>query len=340
MLNHSSLLNTLKRRFIFSAIVGSALVLAVELANYSMWLGEARNRLGVGAMLHEVTEHVVIPTVLILLPFFLLTIASIRASFNRIVVASQRIEAAAIGDRGVRIASGDLPAEIQPLVASVNRLLARLDEAAERQQNYAADAAHELRTPLTILGLELDRIDDPRLPPLRAEVRAMGELLDKLLVMAQLDAVSTSREPPEMFDVAALAEETVKRFQSLAQFRGRTLRFEHRGSASTMGHRQLALSALHNLVENAIEATPEGTEVLVWASADGKVAVRDRGPGVSPRDLEVLTQRFVRADRKPRGAGLGLSIAFQIMKLHNGRLYTDPEAREFVLAFPVSGQPA
>ncbi|MBL7466207.1 sensor histidine kinase, partial [Escherichia coli] len=87
-----------------------------------------------------------------------------------------------------RIDNSQMPTEALPFTSAVNDLLARLDEAAKRQEAFAADVAHELRTPLALLSLELDRLEHDDAERLKKDVAAMRRLIDQLMLLAQIDA--------------------------------------------------------------------------------------------------------------------------------------------------------
>lgn len=74
--------------------------------------------------------------------------------------------------------------------------MARLDQAARRQEAFAADVAHELRTPLALLSLELDRLDYDDAARLKEDVAAMRRLIDKLMLLAQIDAAEAAQTAP------------------------------------------------------------------------------------------------------------------------------------------------
>ena len=108
---------------------------------------------------------------------------------------------------------------------------------------------------------------------------------------------------------------------------------------------------LHNLVENAVTHTPEGGTVTLTATAVDagfvRVSVIDTGPGMERDALDAVFERFYRLDpsraRATGGAGLGLTIAKQLVEAHGGRIWAESEpgrGSTFLFELPLSGTPA
>jgi CheY-like chemotaxis protein len=122
-------------------------------------LQPSRRRRRVATCDTESLEHVALPVVVLMVPVTVLGLRVIRQAFVPLEEAAVSIEAVKGHERGFRIDTSKMPEEALPFTGAVNDLLERLDEAAKRQEAFAADVAHELRTPLALLSLELDRID-------------------------------------------------------------------------------------------------------------------------------------------------------------------------------------
>ncbi|WP_165323202.1 sensor histidine kinase [Rhizorhabdus phycosphaerae] len=285
--------------------------------------------------IEEMTEHVGLPVLVLVLPLAFASLWVIRRAFAPLGDAAQEIESAQGTERGIRIDTGRFPAEALPFAQAVNRLLGRLDDAAARHEAFAADVAHELRTPLAVLSLELDRIDHPDVPRLKRDLAAMRRLIDQLMLLAQVDSGAVAAQPPRAVILPEIAEEVVALMAAQAIDAGRNIAIETVGVPPVVhGHREAIAAALRNLVENAIRATPEGAAVTVTAGPGATLRVRDEGEGLSPERLAVLVQRHSRADHASRtGAGLGLAIADRIMAAAGGRLSTDQGRRELILDF-------
>lgn len=288
------------------------------------------------ALLHEVMEHIALPmgplAALILIVNFL-AVGQVLRPLERVAAAARAIDPR---DARIRLAAIDLPLEVGSLVNAVNSAFARLEEAARFQQDFTATMAHELRTPLAILMLQLDEIGGPAATHAKTEVRAMARLVDQILRVSQLEALAiTAFEPVSL---ASVAREVTMRMAPLALDAERHVELIDAGSGAVRGHREAIASALRNLIENAVRATPPYTTVRVTAGPGSRLSVEDSGPGIAADMQSKLFKRFTQGDQGIKGsAGLGLSIVQRIMDLHGGSvtLENKPEGGcHATLAFP------
>jgi two-component system, OmpR family, sensor histidine kinase TctE len=249
----------------------------------------------------------------------LIGVWSIRAGFRRVAAISRR--AAEIDPRSaeVRLPLEGLPSELVPLVRAVNLAFDRLQEGFSIQRRFTANAAHELRTPLTMLTAGLDEVPaNASFTKLRADVARMNRLVNQLLQVARLDAIPLEVDEP--VDLARVAAQVVEYLApwAIAQRRSVGLDAPERPVMVT-GNAEEMSNAIRNLVENAVLHTPPGTEVTVSVSDEGAVTVTDRGPGVADEDRSRIFRRFWRGKTVVApGAGLGLSIVAEIIRLHGG----------------------
>jgi signal transduction histidine kinase len=167
-----------------------------------------------------------------------------------------------------------LPVEAQPLVAALNDLLARLQDAFEQQRSLAADAAHALRTPLAAVTLQVQLAQraagaerDAALARLEAGVKRASHVTAQLLALARLDP-DAAREPARPLDLAQLAREVAEEMRPLAQGAHLDLRVEAPTLAFMTGHEAALHMALTNLVENAVRYTQAGGSVQIGLTAD------------------------------------------------------------------------
>jgi len=327
----------LKRGLGLIGLIGSALLLATVVFFYWHSFADLPMERAVGRAVREMLEHVALPLAVLMAPMVFVGLRVIRQAFIPLEEAAGQIEAARGHERGFRIDTGQMPAEALPFTDAVNDLLGRLDDAARRQEAFAADVAHELRTPLAVLSLELDRLGGGEATRLKADVAAMRRLIDQLLLLAQIDAATAAQLAPESVALKDVATDVVSLLAPAIIASGKVIALDAgEPSPVVRGRREAIAAALRNLIENAVRVTPAGGGIHVGVGPGPTIAVRDEGPGLSADRLRELAERHKRADHASKdGAGLGLAIVDRIMAAHGGTLETDPERCELSLRFPV-----
>jgi signal transduction histidine kinase len=208
-------------------------------------------------------------------------------------------------------------------------MLARLEDALQRERGFVAEAGHELRTPLALLRAELDYAlhyarteSELRLAVRNAseETDRLGQLAGDLLLIASADQgrIPLRQEP---INAGELLGSVQKRFAWRAEAEGRAIEVESGSRIAVMGDRLRLEQALGNLVDNALRHGA-GTVRLTAAEDNGEVELRvgDDGTGFPQEFLPQAMHRFSRADasRSSPGAGLGLAIVSTIASAHGG----------------------
>jgi len=209
-----------------------------------------------------------------------------------------------------------VPAELKPLVTSMNGLLTRLKEAFAAQQRFVQDAAHELRTPLTALKLQVEnlrpQLADGQAARLESGIERMQRLVEQLLKLARQGAAAPAMDAAPT-DIAQILRESISDLVPLAEARGIDLGLTAAEPAKVSADARDLRGVFDNLLDNALRYTPAGGRVdvsLVQVDGGLQVEVLDTGPGIPPELLERVFDRFYRVlGNGTPGSGLGLAIA-------------------------------
>jgi signal transduction histidine kinase len=301
----------------------------------SAWIAVAGVESGLHREMHRLGWLLVVGVVLGVLVAALSGYGLARRALRPVAALTDAAGRIGPTQRGARLPTAPGPRdELGDLAAAFNALLARLDDAVERERRFRADAAHELLTPVTAARSEVDvalrRDRDPEayriaLHAIGGHVDRMAGLITGLLALSRAEAAGI--EPAGAADVAEVARDLMDRVSRLARSKGVRLTLEIEEPATASAPRAHVETALVNLVDNAIKYTPSGgrVELSVWAEhGEAVVAVADTGAGFSAAERERLFGRFYRADapevRRERGSGLGLAIAQRLAELNGGRI--------------------
>ena len=265
--------------------------------------------------------------------------AALAAALRPLSRLAREVEARKPDDL-TRIADADLPADVRPLVAAVNRQMSRTQDLVAQQRQFLDDASHQLRTHLTTLQMQADyaqRQHDPlqvraALDALGTEIGRATRSAQQLLALGRSDTVAVA---PAAFELAGLLREVA--VDLLPRARAKRIDLGIQAPDETSEHAHLAIAdrallreALANLLANAIAYTPDAGTITVFAAGDAagwSLNVEDDGPGLDAQERAELGQRFRRGARAGKGGfGLGLAIARSIAQRHGGELRL--EARE------------
>ena len=228
----------------------------------------------------------------------------------------------------------DAISEFRQLRRSFNQMLERLNNAFAAQRQFTGNAAHELRTPLALMQaqLELFSSEHPDVLPetaefltlLREQTERLTQMTKTLLEMSNLQQVARN----ERIQLAPMIEEIFTDLAPLAEKRGVTLDAE--GDGSLIGSDALIYRLLFNLTENAVKYNRPGGSVRVeLAQGQEKCIIRvsDTGCGIPEEYQRSIFHPFFRVDksrsREYGGAGLGLSLVWEIANLHGGSVWVE-----------------
>jgi two-component system sensor histidine kinase MprB len=220
--------------------------------------------------------------------------------------------------------------ELSRLAGSFNSMLGALEESTRSQRQLVADASHELRTPLTSLRTNIEVLATEReLPPgerhrlLTDVVEQLGEmttLISELIELARAEQQQAS-DAPEDVRLDLLVSDAVERAR---RNRPEVMYVVELEPTTVRGVPATLERAVGNLLDNAAKWSEPGATVEVEAR-DGRLVVRDHGPGIPDEDLPYVFDRFyrARAARGMPGSGLGLAIVRQVAESHGGEVVAE-----------------
>ena len=237
----------------------------------------------------------------------------------------------------MRIDEDALP-EFKQLSQSFNQMLERLNDAFAAQRQFTGNAAHELRTPLALLQaqLELFSAEHPDMQPetaeflslLREQTERLTRLTKTLLEMSNLRQVARN----ERIRLAPMIEEIFTDLAPLSDKCGVTLTAE--GDGIMTGSDALIYRLIFNLTENAVKYNRPGGSVRVSVAQEPEkllIRVSDIGCGIPEEYQQSIFQPFFRVDksrsREYGGAGLGLSLVWEIADIHGGSVRVEESSK-------------
>ena len=223
------------------------------------------------------------------------------------------------------------------------------------RRDFVANVSHELKTPVGAVGLlaeaVLDSADDPATvhrfaSKILSESTRLGALVTELIALSRLTGAESLPDLSSV-EVDEVVEEALARCRITAESAGIEITVDAGSGLEVDGDRTLLVTALSNLVENAIAYSPPDAQVSVTrALVDGwaEISVTDRGIGIAPEHQVRVFERFFRVDfarsRATGGTGLGLAIVKHVLANHGGevRLWSRPgTGSTFTMRLPASG---
>ncbi len=271
---------------------------------------------------------------------------------NAVRAAARRIAA---GHYQASVPVPSVP-ELAALASDVNTLAAELASTETRRTRLLGEVAHEMRTPLTALDGYLEGLIDGVFTPEPEILAAVSDELRRLRRLADdLSALSRAEEQrlelhPADTDLAGLARRAATRLAPQFTDAHVRLTVEAAYPLPVRADPDRIIQVLTNMIGNALTATPAGGTVTVRARTAGRqaeIAVTDTGTGLSPGDLERVFERFYRVPGQPRragGSGIGLTIARNIARAHDGNVTASSpgpgRGATFLLTLPLRPQPA
>jgi two-component system, OmpR family, heavy metal sensor histidine kinase CusS len=240
--------------------------------------------------------------------------------------------------------------EIADLVVILNTTLDRLQRSFEQSVRFSAEASHHLKTPISVLRAGIEEIltdpDTPAKQQARADallhqIHQLTSIAENLLLLARADAGRLDLHR-ERFDLSDVLRGMCEDASAMAETEGLDVETKLPPELPVVADRRAVSLIVQNLLENAIKYNqPEGC-IRIYAHAVNGVAevtVRSNGEPIPPERAPHIFERFYRArsDGRISGQGLGLTIACELAKAHDGRLElvrSDREWTEFRFSLP------
>jgi heavy metal sensor kinase len=221
--------------------------------------------------------------------------------------------------------------ELERLSLALNHMITRLDDAFRNSKRFVADASHELRTPLTVLRGDLEHLvrqaSAPdlrdRLGSLLEEVERLTKIVERLFALSRLDAGEAQAEWVPV-DLGELVSTTADQMSLLAEDKRIAIDWDTAQRVTVQGDRARLKQVVVNLLDNAIQYTPEGGAIHLRvhaANGHALLDVADTGVGIPSGAMARVFERFFRVDEtrsREGGAGLGLAIVQSICHAHGG----------------------
>lgn len=203
------------------------------------------------------------------------------------------------------------------------------------KSEFIAKVSHELKTPLTSLGMALGLLEDDvvgkvnekqkdLIVSMKEDYDRLNKLVYEILELTKLEA-NIGKIKFEKIETHKLAEYVSKKFSILANEKNIELKvIDKSGKTNITGNFNSLLSAIENLVSNSLRFTPSGGNITVEFLVEDEnlvIKISDTGIGISPDNLKKVFDKFIQIDDSAPGSlGLGLSIAKEIIEIHNGEI--------------------
>ncbi len=281
----------------------------------------------------------------------LLLMRSVINPLSEVIAAAQAVSQ---GDLTARVPVQARNDDLSALSEHFNHMAEELERSDRQRRNMLADIAHELRTPITILRGRLEGIldgvypaDEANIAPVLEETYLLERLVEdlRLLALAEANQLRFELKP---VNLAELGDTILGLFSAQAGEKNVSLRLNAQpGLPLVMVDPQRFQQVVGNLIDNALRYAPAGTAIdlsIKCVNDAVELSVVDEGTGIPPEELGHVFDRFWRGEksraRSTGGAGLGLSIARQLVEAQGGKISArnrTPKGFEVSITLPVNG---
>jgi len=244
--------------------------------------------------------------------------------------------------------------EIREIRDNANRMITKLNSVDESRQAFVSNVSHELKTPMSSMKVLADSLLSQEhqseevyrefLSDINTEIDRENQIISDLLTLVKLEGKATSLKT-EKVHINGLTEIVIKRILPLAEEQHVEVVVENQRDVYAEVDENSIIMALTNILENSVKYNKKNGSVRVTVNADWNncfITIRDTGIGIPEESLSHLFEKFYRVDkarsRETGGSGLGLSIAYEIVKAHNGDIKVFSKLQKgtkFVITLPL-----
>ncbi|CAN1495517.1 BaeS Signal transduction histidine kinase [Candidatus Nanopelagicaceae bacterium] len=227
------------------------------------------------------------------------------------------------------------------------------DRVHEVRRDFVANISHELKTPIGALSLLSEAVLSAKSDPeavtkfatrMQHEAKRLTDLVQEIINLSRLQDSDPLQVASEL-NINDLVREAVDQCETTSEARNIWVTITEGPNATVLGDREQLIMAIHNLIENAINYSPENTKVSVTTNIEEdivEISVTDQGIGIPEEELDRIFERFYRVDparsRETGGTGLGLSIVKHVSNKHGGevKVWSSPNVGStFALRLPI-----
>ena len=227
------------------------------------------------------------------------------------------------------------------------------DRVHEVRRDFVANISHELKTPIGALSLLSEAVLSAKSDPeavtkfatrMQHEAKRLTDLVQEIINLSRLQD-SDPLQVASVLNINDLVHEAVDQCETTSEARNIWVTITEGPDATVLGDREQLIMAIHNLIENAINYSPENTKVSVTTNIEEdivEISVTDQGIGIPEEELDRIFERFYRVDparsRETGGTGLGLSIVKHVSNKHGGevKVWSSPNVGStFALRLPI-----
>ena len=254
-------------------------------------------------------------------------------------------------DKKIEINGSD---DIKRLCTAFNNMSDKINALDMERRQFVADASHELRSPMASIkvlvesliegGIDNRELSLEFLHDIDKEVDRLSNIVVSLLELTKIEG--SYGMTIEKFNLNLLCTDIISKLSPIADVNSINLNFKGK-DIFIEGNRDNIFRAVYNITQNAVKYSHENGLVDIWLenSDTAKIYVKDIGPGIPENEIPNIFKRFYRVDktrdRKTGGSGLGLSIAYEIIKMHNGRIDVQSKigaGSTFIISIPYKYQ--